>query len=312
MIDFFPVVEGEASLGYGTDFRMHAGGSILNVAVALSRLEQPSAFVCKVADDYFGRYLRTYMQVEGVNTKFLLASPGTHSTLAFVAMENGHPAYSFYSEGSADTLLTANEIDEALYRETKILHLGSISLLNGTTPEAILKTAQRLKDKALISFDPNIRPNLIHNEAVYRDMLARIFSLADVVKCSDADLTWLYPGRSSEECLAALLALGPALVVVTQGERGAIAASVGGAQGRVAAFSVPVVDTVGAGDAFCAGLLTCLSEPELRTRDELERISGEVIDGMLRFAAGVSALNCTRAGANAPRRTEVEDFLRRE
>lgn len=308
LIDFLPVAEGEVSLDYGTDFRMYAGGSILNVAVALARLEQPAAFACKVADDYFGRYLRAYMQREHVETRFVIDAPGTHSTLAFVAMEGGHPAYSFYNEGAADTLLSVNDIPEALYTETGILHFGSNSLLHGTTPATVLKVVQRLKGKALLSFDPNIRPNLVGDEAKYRELLIKSFSMADIVKCSDADLAWIYPGRACEECLKELLMLGPALVVITQGARGAIAAHVGGVSVHMPAFTVQIVDTVGAGDAFCAGLLAQLYG---RTRSELETLSEESLRQILRFAASVSALNCIRAGANAPRRREVEDFLHR-
>ncbi|GHO81195.1 fructokinase [Ktedonobacter sp. SOSP1-85] len=311
LIDFMPLREGQHSLGYGVDFRMYAGGSIFNVAVALARLEQPTAFACKVADDYFGQYLRTYMQREQIDTRFLVEAPGTHTTLAFVAEQDGHPTFSFYGEGAADALLMANEIPEALYIETRILHFGSISLLRGSTPQAVLYILEKLRGKALLSFDPNLRPNLVQDERAYRELLRRAFSLADIVKCSDADLEWIYPGLGNEEALAELLRQGPALAVITQGGQGAIAARIGGPVVRVPVFPVEITDTVGAGDSFCAGLLARLSELGIDERARLKSLTPEQLSQVLRFASGVSALNCTRTGANAPQRAEVEAFLRK-
>lgn len=310
LLDFMPLAEGQKSLGYGVDFRMYAGGSIFNVAVALARLEQPTAFACKVANDYFGQYLRTYMQREGIDTCFLVEAPGTHTTLAFVGEQDGHPVFSFYGEGAADALLTASEIPETLYAETRILHFGSISLLRGSTPRAVLHILEQLRGKALLSFDPNLRPNLVQDEQAYRELLRRAFSLADIVKCSDADLEWIYPGLGNEEALAKLLRQGPALAVITRGAQGAIAARIDGPVVRVPVFSVEIADTVGAGDSFCAGLLAHLSELGVDERASLENLTAEQLGQVLRFASGVSALNCTRPGTNPPQRPEVEAFLR--
>src|SRR6266487_5728724 len=130
----------------------------------------------KVATDFFGRFLRAYVESEGIDTRFLLSADAS-STLAFVAMEGGEAAYSFYGEGAADTLLTAAEVPDALFDETRVLHIGAISLLRGTTPAAVLATVERLKGRALISFDPNIRPGLVHDEPAYRALLARLFAL---------------------------------------------------------------------------------------------------------------------------------------
>src|SRR5262245_47069216 len=120
LIDFVPIEERGATVG----FRMHAGGAPFNVAVGVARLGRPAAFVSKVASDFFGRYLRARVQDEGIDTRFLLDAEA-QSTLAFVAMERGEPAYSFYGEGAADTLLTAEELPAALFDETHILHFGS-------------------------------------------------------------------------------------------------------------------------------------------------------------------------------------------
>ena len=151
----------------GTDFRMHSGGSILNVAVGLVRLGHHVAFAGKIAEDYFGHHLLQTLKTESVDTRFVSTTKAL-TALAFVAMEEGEPVYSFYGDGTADTLLTSDDVPETLYQETSILHVGSISLLRGTTPSTVLETFERLKGKALLSLDPNIRISMIHDEAAYR------------------------------------------------------------------------------------------------------------------------------------------------
>jgi len=303
LIDFLPIQSGEHTTG----FTMHAGGAPFNVAVGMARLGQPAAFASKLAADLFGRYLRAYAEAEGVDTRFLIPSEA-QSTLAFVAMENGEPAYAFYGEGAADTLLTIDDLSYEFFTETRILHFGSISLLRGSTPDAVLAAAERLKGRALLSFDPNLRPGLVRDERAYRALLARAFALADVVKLSSVDLDWLAPGRAPRDVVAELAAQGPGLVVVTQGGAGVLAAHQG-REWQVPAFPVRVVDTVGAGDAFSAGLLTGLAERGGYTRAALEALSEADFVSALRFAGAVAALTCSHAGADPPRRAEVAAFL---
>jgi fructokinase len=223
-------------------------------------------------------------------------------------MEGGEPAYAFYGEGTADALLTVEELPAPLFEETAILDFGSISLLRGTTPAAVLATAERLKGKALLAFDPNVRPGLVHDEAAYRDLLDKLVALADIVKISTADLAWLAPHQPPGEAAADLLARGPALVVVTQGDRGVLALR-GHDRLGVPAFKLEVVDTVGAGDAFSAGLFAALMERGVVSHPALEHLDEHELEASLRFAAATSGLTCTRPGADPPRRAEVAAFL---
>jgi fructokinase len=299
LIDFLPLMEGGRTVG----FKMHPGGSPFNVAVGLARLGEPVAFASKISSDLFGRFLGDYLQSEGIDARFALPSDAP-STLAFVAMEDGEPVYAFYGDGAADTLLTPQEIPAALFEETAILHFGSISLLRGTTPGAVLSAAERLKGRALLSFDPNVRPGLVRDEAGYRALLDRLFALAAVVKISAADLVWLLPGRPVHKAIAELAARGPALVVVTQGSKGVLARR-GTEAWDVPAFPVEIVDTVGAGDSFSAGMLAGLTERGVTSRAALEQIEPQEIEAVLRFAAAASALTCTRPGADPPTQMEV-------
>jgi fructokinase len=309
LVDFIPLEEHGATVG----FRMHPGGSPFNVAVGLARLGQPAAFVSKLAGDFFGRYLHDYLERQHVATRCLLHDDTALSTLAFVAIEDDEPVYTFYREGAADTRLTADEVPAACIDETRFLHFGSISLLDGTTPEAVLQTVQRLRGQALLSFDPNLRPALVHDEPAYRERIGRLLALSDLVKISVADLAWLMPEQPPERAAAALLAQGPALVVVTLGGAGVLALRDGEhgmlQQWHIPAFAVQVADTVGAGDAFSAGLLTALAERNIDTRAALLALDAGALAESLRFAAAVSALTCARPGANPPHRDEVAQFL---
>jgi fructokinase len=306
LIDFLPIEERGTTIG----FQMHPGGSPLNVAVGLARLGQPTAFAGKVANDFFGRYLRAFVEGEGIDTRFLLSADAL-STLAFVAYEDGEPAYTFYGEGAADTLLAPDELPHALFDETRAIHVGSISLLRGTTPAAIVETAKRLKGKALIQFDPNVRPGLVRDEVGYRATIRRLFELSDTVKISAVDLAWLLPDIASHEAaIDRILEHGPALVMITQGSKGVLAKRAGDASAsHVPSFSIKVVDTVGAGDTFNAGILAGLAERGALSREAVLALAPDELRATLRFAAAAAAVNCTHSGAHPPRRDEVERFL---
>ena len=314
LIDFVPLIatnSGDGQSGVaGTDFRMHSGGSILNVAVGLARLGHHVAFAGKIAEDFFGHHLLLTLKTEGVDTRFV-STAKAQTALAFVAMEEGEPVYSFYGDGTADTLLTADDIPESLYQESSILHVGSISLLRGTTPTTVLETFKRLKGNTLLSLDPNIRAGMIYDEPAYRALLQRLIALTDILKLSNVDLAWLLPGVSMEESLLHLCGLGPALVIITQGEKGVLARSGSSETIQSAAFPITVIDTVGAGDTFCAGIIARLADDAILSRERVLALTAQELRAVINFASAAAALNCTREGANPPRRSEVEHYLQR-
>ena len=303
LIDFLPIEDA----GHTVGFKMHPGGSPFNVALGLARLDAPAAFAGKLSTDLFGRFLRKHVEAEGIDTRFALSS-NAPSTLAFVSMESGEPDYAFYGEGAADALLEPDEVPPVLFDETGILHFGSISLLRGSTPAAVLSTAERLKGSALLSFDPNIRPGLIRDKDAYLALLEQLFALADIVKISAADLNWLLPGLSPADAAQDLQARGPTMVVVTRGGQGVLA-SRDSHRWEVPAFSLKVVDTVGAGDAFTAGMLAGLAARAVTSRSALEDLAAQEIEDLLRFASAVSGITCTRPGADPPRVSEVVALL---
>lgn len=316
LMDFLPITVDGATVG----FHLAPGGSILNVAVGLARLGAPVAFAGKLADDFFGRRLRAYLRAEGVRLDYLATVPG-HTTLAFVAPPDAsddagtegaanasEPAFLFYGDGAADTLLTLDDLPAALFAETRILHIGSISLLRGTTPLAVRAVAERLRGRTLLSLDPNIRPALITDAASYRATLDPLIAQTDALKLSLADLAWLEPGAERAEPLAVAarwLERGPALVALTLGAAGATLATVGGVRLWAPAPVVALADTVGAGDAFAAGLLDALAEHDATSRAALAALPAQALAEALRWAVTVAALACARPGASPPTRSET-------
>lgn len=305
LVDFLPVPGAE-----GPVFAAHAGGAPTNVAVAAARLGGRAAFAGKVSRDRFGRFLRAHLAAEGVDLRFL-PDDDAPSTLAFVEDTPSGPAFSFYGADAADTRLRTDELPPALFEEAAVFHFGGISLLRGTTPDAALAAAERLKGRALLSFDPNVRPALVADEAAYRARADRALALADVVKLSVQDLGWLAPGQSPDDYAQNMLRGGATLVAVTDGERGSTLFRPG-ERLVVPPRLVEVIDTVGAGDAFAAALLVALVDIEVTTARRLRALGAAELAGAGQFAAAAAALACTRPGADPPDRASVDSFVRGE
>ncbi len=299
LVDFTPLVDSGKTVG----FRMNPGGSPFNVAVGLARMGARVEFAGRVSTDFFGRFLVAALEREGVGLQ-LLSRSSAPSTLAFVALHDGEPGYSFYGEGAADTDLRPDDLP-AVIEEVSVLHFGSISLLRAPTSDTVVGLVERLAGRALLSCDPNIRPGLISDPVSYRRLLERAFRAADIVKLSRRDLEWLMPGTLPEDAAETVLELGPAMVVITLGANGCYAAT---AAVRTSATALPVrvADTVGAGDAFTAGLLYRLVELGYASGAALKTVPPAALQMALQFATAAAGLTCTRVGADPPRRQEIE------
>lgn len=283
----------------------HAGGSPFNVAVGLARLGREVSLMARIGDSGFGRLLRGRAAAEGVD---LRAAPAASEppTLAVVTLdEEARASYDFYLEGTADWAWSDAELGR-LPADTGVLHFGSLAAWTGPGDERILALARRVRDGGgLVSFDPNVRPALLPDTADARRRVERGIALADVVKASAEDVEWLRPGAAAEAVAADWLAAGAALVVVTDGPDGATAFTAGAPPLHRPGRTVAVVDTVGAGDAFTAGLLAALAERGLTTADGLRGAGPDALAPVIDAAVTVSALTCTRAGADPPTRAEL-------
>jgi fructokinase len=279
------------------------GGGPYNIAIGLGRLGAPVAYLGRISRDFFGDQLRARLLASGVNRRYLRDGPEP-TTLAFVHHEPGRePEYAFYAEGTADRKLLPTDLPDGFPAEVAVIHFGSLSLVLEPAASTLEALMAREYGRHLISLDPNVRPNVIGDRLAYRKRLEGWLPSVDLVKVSRADLAWLYPGEPLEPVARRWLSHGPALVVVTLGPDGSTAFTSAGVR-QVDGVKVDVVDTVGAGDAFMSGLLARLYELGLLHRSRLEAPPAELGE-VLQYAILVSALTCTRAGAEPPARSEV-------
>ena len=299
----YDVFVGERTMtGFMLDARL--GGSAFNVARGLARLGRPAGLLTGVATDPLGARLTRALADDGVSTAFLRPKP-LRTTLALVAVgPDGGAQYSFYGEGNADRAVT--EADLPPLDGLRSLLFGCLSLLSAPTGNSYLSLAQaaraRTGARPLISLDPNIRPTVEPDMAVWRCRLDAFAACADIVKASDEDCAAL--GLTPDAAAAQWRDRGASLVALTLGGAGA---ALFGPFGRVdiGAPSVAVVDTVGAGDTFLAALITALDEHSLATPQGVGGMDRDAAEACLRFAVAAAAITCTRRGADLPRREDL-------
>lgn len=277
------------------------GGSPYNVAIGLARLERSAAFVGRFSRDPLGAILREHAQRSGVDLTYAVAAPEP-TTIAVVELVDGIAEYRFGVEGTADFCWTDGEL-AGIPDEVGVVHFGSLASWLGPGDAAIARCVERRRETALISYDPNVRPSLQPDREAARRQVAAGVALADLVKTSADDLAWLYGDADPADVARSWLARGASLVVVTSGGDGSAAYTSKHAVHRPVR-PVQVVDTVGAGDAFMAGLLDALTDGGTVTRDSLRALDAGALAELLDAAALVAALTCGRAGANPPRRAE--------
>lgn len=299
LIDMLPrtATSGEAA------FAPYAGGAVFNTAIALGRLGGASGFLSGVSTDMLGEILADTLTASKVDTRYLARS-GRPTTVAFVKLVNGQATYAFYDEGTAGRMLSEAELP-VLGDDVKTLFVGGISLVND--PAASTYEALQARECAtrVTMIDPNIRPGFIAGqEGPYRARIERMIARADIVKLSDEDLHWLMGAGDVEALARALIAKGPKVVFITEGADGARAITA--TQNRfVAAQKVVVVDTVGAGDTFNAGVLCALDEAGALTKARLAAVTDAELDAALSLGTRSAAITVSRAGANPPWRSEL-------
>ncbi|WP_225804187.1 carbohydrate kinase [Streptomyces sp. NK15101] len=277
--------------------RVLPGGGPANTAVALARLGTPARFLARLSDDVFGRLFRGHLEASGVDLTAAVRATEP-STLAVAELDaQGRAAYSFHAEGTADWQWTADELAATDLAPTTCLHSGSLALVREPGGPVVEEFLARASATATVSVDPNVRPLLVGLD-VYRERLPRWCALADILRLSEDDLELLLPGCTIERACDAWHAAGVPLVVVTRGERGAVA-SLDGERVVVPAPPTDVVDTVGAGDSFTAGFLHHLGAKGL-LGGRLTDLRVEDVFDACAFASRVAALTCGVVGPNPP------------
>ncbi|WP_395400704.1 carbohydrate kinase [Arthrobacter sp. UC242_113] len=285
----------------------HVGGSPLNVAVGLARLGHPVQFVGRYGRDAYGESVAAHLRASSV---MLPQAPDGLPTSVATALvdDDGAATYTF---DLAWELPGLAERLPFMLQGTTLLHTGSIATMLAPGAAEVLAAVEHAHPAATISFDPNCRPSIITDADYARRQAEKFVTLADIVKASDEDLAWLYPGADPLESARRWLQLGgsegPAMVVVTRGAAGPWGITAAG-EAEFAAPRVEVADTVGAGDSFMAALLSGVVDRGLagaQNRADLRALPAEGLTALLAHASRAAAVTVSRAGANPPTRAEL-------
>lgn len=285
----------------------HVGGSPLNVAVGLARLDHPVQFIGRYGRDAYGESVAAHLKASSV---MLPQAPDGLPTSVATALvdDDGAATYTF---DLAWELPGLAERLPFMLQGTTLLHTGSIATMLAPGAADVLAAVEHSHPSATISFDPNCRPSIITDADYARRQAEKFVTLSDIVKASDEDLAWLYPGVDVLDSARRWLSLGgaggPAMVVVTRGATGPWGITAAG-EAEFAAPRVEVADTVGAGDSFMAALLSGVVDRGLagaQNRADLRALPAEDLTALLAHAARAAAVTVSRAGANPPTRAEL-------
>ena len=284
-------------------FAPYAGGAVMNTAIALGRLGAPSGFFSGLSNDMLGEILTKTLEDSKVDTS-ACARSNRPTTVAFVKLVNGQATYAFYDENTAGLMLSVDQLP-TLPASVDTLFFGGISLVNDPAASTYAALQARESATRVTMIDPNIRLGFIAGKEVpYRARIEGMIAKADIVKLSDEDLAWVMGEGEATALARKIIALGPKVVFVTEGAKGARAVTA--TQDRfVAAQKIVVADTVGAGDTFNAGVLASLHGAGALTKARLAALSDAELDAALSLGTRAAAITCSRPGANPPWANEL-------
>lgn len=308
LIDF---TENGASAQGNTLFEACPGGAPCNMLAMLRKLGKECAFIGKVGNDMFGRLLRQVILDAGIQADTLILDDKIPTTLAFVkTLPDGDREFSFYRKPGADMMLTEAELPLDLIQNAKIFHFGTLSMTHPGIRAATIRAVEYARENgALISFDPNLRPPLWDNLELAREQIAWGLARCDILKIADNELEFMTGEQDYEKGAAILRRQYPNIQVlnVTAGAHGSFSFYADQEPVYVPGFTLGgTIETTGAGDTFCASVLSFLLE------NGVTGLTPEQRKDMLRFANAAAYIVTTRKGAirAMPERAEVEQLLK--
>ncbi|MEW9678664.1 carbohydrate kinase [Pseudomonas sp. TE50-2] len=289
-------------------FTAIAGGSPFNVAVGLRRLGAESALFGGLSSDYLGARLRRALEEERVDCRYVVTSDAP-TTLAMVGLDaNGSAQYQFRGEGCADRQVMLEHLP-VLDERVRGLHVGSYTLVVEPVADTLMALVERERDRRLISLDPNVRLNPQPDVALWRRQVEAFAGHAHVIKASEEDIGILYPGRETRDVARGWLNERCRLVFITHGADGASVHCAHGSWQRPADTSLPVCDTVGAGDTFQAAVLACLARLGADSPTGVALLGPDTLDAILHYAMRAAVITCSRVGPELPFDHELAPIL---
>lgn len=299
---------GDAVLDLIPDGKEHylkcPGGAPANVAVGISRLEGKTAFFGRVGDDPFGYFMRDVLLAEQVDITHLGFDKNNHTSTVLVDLDaQGERTFTFMVNPSADQFISQHDVPK--FQEYQWLHACSNALANEPSRSSTLTAMTQAKESGgYVSFDPNLRQDVWQNPLEMRSIVMQAIMLADVVKFSEEEITFLTQTDSIEKAITALSSVSIPVIIITLGAKGALIYYENEAIHVEGQFVDHVVDTTGAGDAFVAGLLAHLSSYD-------NWCNKNIIINAVKWGNGCGALAVTKKGAMSalPNLSQLKQWL---
>ena len=306
LIDF--TMNGQSEQGNNM-FEACPGGAPCNVLALLNKMGKKTAFIGKVGKDQFGALLRDTITEAGIDASNLMVDENVNTTLAFVhTFPDGDREFSFYRNPGADMMLTADEVNPEVVKDTKVFHFGTLSMTHEGVREATKKAVETAKaNGCLVSFDPNLRPPLWSSLDLAKEQMEYGFGKCDILKISDNEIQFVSGKEDYDEGIAYLQeTYNIPLILLTMGKDGSRAYYKGMRVERPG-FSVKAIETTGAGDTFCGSSLDYLVD------HDFENLTEEQLGEMLTFANAAAALVTTKKGAikAMPAKEEVLELIQK-
>jgi fructokinase len=284
-----------------------AGGGPFNTAIAFGRLRMPVGFLGAISRDDYGRMLAQRLVESDVDMSLVRWSDAPTAHALVHRQHDGRNEYTFHLGGTSLADLEPGDLP-TLPEKAWAIYVGTLALAVDPPAAAYEALVDREAGRRRIVLDPNVRPPIFGDAAVYRRRFERLAQLADLVKLSEDDAAWIYPGTPVEDVLELILGFGPRIVAVTRGENGAVAGS-GNGFVDVPGIRVSVVDTVGAGDSFGAAFVAALVDGGAFDGDVPPAADEATLARAVSYAVAASAITCTRTGAVPPTREEIDARL---
>ena len=304
LIDFTPCGKSEAGQRV---FEQNPGGAPANVLACLNKCGKKTAFIGKVGNDMHGQFLVDVLNDSGICTDGVIVDDSVFTTLAFVALsDSGERSFSFARKPGADTCLTKEELREEIIRDSKVFHIGSLSLTAEPAKGTTFKALEIAKEAGcIISYDPNYRAPLWDSKEAAIEGMRSVVSYVDVMKISDEETALLTDIVEPEGAAKKIVDMGVSVVAVTLGAEGALVCTKEGSV-VVPGFKADMVDTTGAGDSFWGGFLKCLLDSGKRPADVTLQEATE----FARYGNAVASLCVEKRGA-IPAMPSVEEIKER-
>ena len=295
-------------------FQACLGGSVCNFTLGLARQGLPVTYLNPLSHDKFGQQFLSLLSDNKVSLGAELAS-GFPTSLAVVSLDAyGSPTYAFHRQAVADRDSTDTQLIARFPAQLALLHTGGLSLVPDDLEKTLAVVAAARVRGATISIDANLRPLVVADQDTYIAGVKRAIAQADIVKVSDEDLRVLVFGSDDPSQIAASLFADSALqlIALTQGAQGAVLLTRTCQLALPAPAALTVVDTVGAGDCFHAGLIAYLENAGKLVQHQgaqaLAQLAPALLEGALRHAIAAASLNITRSGCNPASWEETAEF----